>query len=161
MAIRFRTERTRARSGQRIQPVSLGIGESIEAARVLGAKNRLRGVALVRLTTAPVNSHGRWRLVLDRRTRVHCRCLVARRGPREVSHGLFGGVGISHWSGPASVVPFSGAASVLYAAESRASTALWAGLWRGFRDGVTSRNSAPTTHEMQSGGVLRVLVRVP
>jgi hypothetical protein len=139
--------------------VSLGIGEAIEAARVLGAKDQLRGVALVRLNFAPVEGKSggaTWNagraVVTD----------VSVRAERAVNArvDLFAGAGVSHWSGPASVAPFSGVSSILYAGELGAATTFGAGLWRGSLTVHITQVGPDDDRGMQSGGVFRVLLGV-
>lgn len=139
--------------------MSLGIGENLEAVRVLGAKDKLRGVALVRLGFAPVNGDeagNSW-------TAGHAFIAdISVRGERSVSArtDVFAGAGVSHWSGPASVAPISGASSVLFTGELGGSTALGSGAWRGSLTVLVTRFGPDDATGLQSGGVFRALVGV-
>lgn len=137
--------------------MSLGIGESIEAARVLGAKEKLRGLAVLRLNLAPVKGKEAGTTWDAGHAFI---AELSLRAERAVSArtDLFAGAGISHWSGPASVAPISGASSVLYGAEVGGSTALGSSVWRGSLTVLITQFGPDDATGMQSGGVFRVLL---
>lgn len=139
--------------------ITLGIGEGLEVARVLGTRERLRGVALVRINSAPVNGEGgggSWTagraFIID----------LSVRAERAVSTriDLFGGAGISHWSGPGDTAPFAGAAGILYAAELGGSASIGSGPWRGSATVHITQFGPDDERQMQSGAVFRALIGV-
>jgi hypothetical protein len=126
---------------------------------LLGTKDKLRGVALIRLGLAPVQGKeagNTWAaghaFIAD----------LSVRGERSVSArtDLFAGASVSHWSGPASIEPIAGASSILLGAELGGSTALGAGLWRGSLSVLITRFGPDDAIGLQSGGVFRALIGV-
>jgi hypothetical protein len=102
--------------------IGLGVGLAGEIARVWPVRPNLSTTVNARVAAAGVKGEqggldwdaGR-ALILDLTIR-------AERSIR-THGGVFGGVGVSHWSGPDNTAPFAGAASVLMATEAGA-------LWR-------------------------------
>ena len=139
--------------------VDLGFGVGADAARSWLIQPGMLGVVHVRVMTAEVQSQAAgsaWSpgraLILEGKVRLE-RVLSDRAA-------LFGGVGVSHWSGPAGTLPFTGIASLLLAAEAGVSLRPGGGPWRVDLTADLTRIGANDQRGMATGFPLRWMAGV-
>ncbi len=139
--------------------VELGYGLGAEAARSWRIQPGMLGVVHLRAMTAAVQSQvagSDWSpgraVIVEAKVRLE-RVLSDRAA-------LFGGVGVSHWSGPAVTLPFTGIAPLLLAAEAGVSLRPGGGPWRLDLTADLTRIGADDKRGMATGFPLRWLAGV-
>jgi hypothetical protein len=138
--------------------MSLGIGEALEAERFVGGSGATRAAVILRVGTAAVNGTGDsndWNpgqaFIAD---------VAVRAEHSSPKLELFIGGGISHWSGPASVSPFSGAAAALLSAEVGGAIRHGTGPWRFSATAHATKFGPNDDRGVVSGTVLRFMLGV-
>lgn len=138
---------------------NLGIGVAIEASRVWPVNPDVHAELLGRLQAAPISaSEGgtKWNpghaLIYDLTVRLD-------RDVRK-DREIYGGIGLSHWSGPSGMAPFAGASSMLLAFEAGGAVRQHDGPWSATLGAHVTRFGVNDTQAMQSGYVFRFLAGV-
>ena len=96
--------------------VDLGFGGGIEAGRSWNVQPMMTGAVVLRLTTAAVNAEAAGTSWSPGRAYAFEAIAQIDRAINDRA-SLFGGIALSHWSGPSHTAPFTGIAPVLVGAD--------------------------------------------
>ena len=139
--------------------VKLAIGEVVEAARVWPTHSRTTGALVLRIATSAVNGEmagTTWNagraFIVDLAVRAE--------HPAGERGSLFGGVGLSRWTGPSHTAPFTGAAAAQLAVEAGGAVRIGGGPWDGFATVHLDRFGPDDDRGVLSGSVFRWMVGV-
>jgi hypothetical protein len=138
--------------------ISLGLGFAGEAARVWPVRANLATTLVARIATAGVKGE-QGGLEWDAGRAVILDVFLRAERAIRTRGGVFGGVGVAHWSGPENTAPFAGAGAVLMATEAGVSWRINESLQAVLTTNLTLIG-ADDTRQVASGTVWRMYLGV-